>query len=302
MKTVKEPSRSSDGAVSARRVGAVTVNYNAGDDLLACVQSLLDEGVVDIQVIDNGSTDGSYQDCEQRYPNVPVTHLPNPGYGGGMNHGAAAMSNEFVFILNPDARLSPGAIDALVARMDADPRLALLGPRILESDGSEYPSGRRFPSLVDGIGHAALGLFWTRNPFTRRYKMLDWDRRSYREVDWVSGSAMFVRRSAFDQLGGFDPDYWMYLEDVDLCYRLNKAGWKTAYEPAACVVHEQGTSTSKTPQALRFVKVHQDSVLRYQRKHATGIDRFLYPLMVLGLRLRYGLAGCLRWWNGRKSA
>lgn len=272
------------------RVGAAIVNYNAGDDLIKCVESLRAQGVEDISVSDNGSSDDSLEKLAARFPDVIINHLPNPGYGGGMNGAAKHLSNEVLFIINPDAAVKPGAIKTMLERLDSDPKIGIIGPRTENPDGSLYPSVRRFPNLIDGIGHAVIGMITPNNPFTRRYRMINSDHDQFSEVDWVSGAAMFTRREAFDQINGFDDDYWMYMEDVDLCYRMHKAGWKVVYEPAASIVHEQGTATTKTARAFRFTAAHHESVLRFQRKHATGIDRKLYPLIFVGMKARLGIA------------
>ena len=111
-----------------------------------------------------------------------------------------------------------------------------------------------------------------------------------REIDWVSGALMFVRRKAFDQVGGFDDGFWIYMEDVDLCKRLWEAGWKTAYDPDAHALHAGGTGTVKSARPFKFVLAHQRSFLRYFRKHATGVDRVLYPFAVAGFGLRLPIA------------
>lgn len=272
------------------RVGAAIVNYNAGDDLTNCVASLRDQGVEDICVSDNGSTDDSLDILKQKFPDVPVNHLPNPGYGGGMNDAAKYLSNEVLFIINPDAAVRPGAIKALLARLDSDPKIAIVGPRTENEDGSLYPSARRFPSFFIGVGHAVLGMFAPNNRWSRSYKMLDWGHSSMSEVDWVSGAAMFTRRSAFDEVGGFDDNFWMYLEDTDLCFRLRKAGYKVVFDPEAVIVHVGGTATTKSARPFRFIKAHHDSVLRYYRKNARGLEAALYPVIWLGINARLGVA------------
>lgn len=272
------------------RVGAVIVNFNAGDDLTRSVASLKADGVVDVVVADNGSTDDSLATLARAFPDVPVDHLSNPGYGAGMNHGARRLDNEVLFVVNPDAAITPGCVAQLLSRFDADPTLALLGPRIVDEDGHLYPSARVFPSLALGLGHAMLGMFWRTNPFSAKYKMLDWGQSTYRDIDWVSGALMFVRRKAFDDVGGFDDGFWLYMEDVDLCKRLWEAGWKVAYDPDAHALHAGGTGTVKTARPFKFVAAHQKSFLRYFRKHASGIDRLLYPLAVVGFGLRLPIA------------
>lgn len=272
------------------RVGAAIVNYNAGDDLIACVKSLKEQGVEDVSVSDNGSSDDSLDKLAAAYPDVIINHLPNPGYGGGMNGAASHLSNEILLIINPDAALLPGAIDVMLKRMDSDPKIGIIGPRTQNPDGSLYPSVRKFPSLVDGIGHAILGPIWKGNPFTSRYRMINSDHDVFSEVDWVSGACMFTRRSVFDQINGFDDDYWMYMEDVDLCYRTHQAGYKVVYDPEAKIVHAQGTATTKTARRFIFTKAHHNSVLMYQRKHATGLDKKLYPIIFAGMKTRLGIA------------
>ena len=126
---------------------------------------------------------------------------------------------------------------------------AVAGPMLLETDGSVYPSGRTFPDLGEALGHGFVGLFWRDNPWTRRYRLVGDEQHRARNADWVSGASFLVRRDAFEAVGGFDEAYFMYVEDVDLCWRLHRAGWAVLYEPSSRVVHEQGRSTS--PRALQ---------------------------------------------------
>ncbi len=124
-------------------------------------------------------------------------------------------------------------------------------------------------------GHAFLYLVWPGNPFSRRYRMVDWDHASAREVDWVATTHVVVRRRAWDEVGGFDDGYFMYMEDVDLCWRLRRAGWRIGYEPAAGVVHEIGGSTDQTP--YRMIVAHHRSVWRYAVRTSTGWRRPCCP-------------------------
>ncbi len=288
--------------MSNGRVGAVIVNYNAGADLTTCVAGLREQGVNDIAVSDNGSQDNSLAMLAEKFPDVPVHHLPNPGYGSGMNYAARTQDNEMIFVMNPDAEVRSGAIKMLLERMDSDPKIAVIGPRIENEDGSLYPSARRFPSFKDGIGHAMFGMFRPDNPWSSRYKMLDWGHNSYRDVDWVSGAAMFCRREAFDGVNGFDDDYWLYMEDVDLCWRMRRSGWKIVYDPEAVIVHVGGTSTSKSATPFKFVKAHHRSLIRYHAKTAQGVERFLFPFVLGGMVLRLPVAWARTKLAARKKA
>jgi N-acetylglucosaminyl-diphospho-decaprenol L-rhamnosyltransferase len=152
-------------------------------------------------------------------------------------------------------------------------------------DGTLYPSVRRFPEMAVAFGHAFLGLVWPANPATRRYRMLDWDHeRPAADVDWVGGACMLVRRSAFDLIGGFDEAYFMYVEDVDLCWRLGQAGWRIGYEPSARVVHALGGSSRRVP--YRMIAEHHRSLYRFVSKSSAGARRGMLPVVAAGLGVR----------------
>ena len=162
------------------------------------------------------------------------------------------------------------------------PRAGAIGPLIRFPDGRLQLSARAFPSIGQAIGHAVFGLWRPDNRWTRAYRLTDWDHASEREVDWVSGGCLAVRRSAFDQVGGFDPAYFMFVEDVDLCARLGAAGWKVVFTPIAEVVHSVGGAVSR--RRFRMVVEHARSLDRFFcRRYATGAKRWLRPLIRLGL-------------------
>ena len=169
---------------------------------------------------------------------------------------------------------------------------AVAGPMLLETDGSVYPSGRTFPDLGDALGHGFVGLFWHDNPWTRRYRLLGDEQHRARNADWVSGAGFLVRRDAFEAVAGFDEGYFMYVEDVDLCWRLHRAGWGILYEPSARVVHEQGRSTSREP--YRMLAAHHRSILRFAARSTKGRRRLLLPLVAVALGARFVLASLER--------
>ena len=284
----------------AERVRAVVVNYNARDHLVQCVASLRAEGVTDVVVADNDSWDGSGEALTRADPDAAFLRTGgNLGYGTGANRGAAApggAGRDLLLVCNSDVTLEPGALKALAAALDADPALALVGPRIEDPDGSLYPSPRTFPRIGEALGHAFLGLVAPRNRFTRRYRMLDWDHAGEREVDWVSGSCFLARREAWDALGGFDESYFMYVEDVDLCWRAWREGWRVGFEPSARVVHVQGVSTDLAP--YRMIVEHHRSLLRFARRSTPGPRRALLPLVAAGLGARAALACAQRALSG----
>jgi N-acetylglucosaminyl-diphospho-decaprenol L-rhamnosyltransferase len=280
-------------APARRPVAAVVVNYNAASHLVPCVKSLLADGVDEVVVADNGSVDGSDRVLEAA--GLPVRFLPtgaNRGYGGGANFGLAATRADLVVVCNSDLVVKPGSIPALISAVEGDERRAIAGPRIVDPDGSLYPSARTFPALGDAMGHAFLGLVAPRNRWSARYKMLDWDHAEITDVDWVSGACFLVRRSAFEELGGFDESYFMYSEDVDLCWRAWHAGWRVTYQPAAEVVHDQGVSTDRRP--YRMIAEHHRSLMRFAWRTTPGWRRLLLPVVAFGLVARTLLAWAQR--------
>jgi N-acetylglucosaminyl-diphospho-decaprenol L-rhamnosyltransferase len=276
-------------AVSLHGVAAVVVNYNARDHLIECVRSLRAEGVADVVVVDNASVDGSGPALAEDDPRAHfVPTGANLGFGRAANRGVAETATPYVLILNPDAIVHPGAVGALAAALRADDGLAIVGPRVDNPDGTLYPSARRFPEIGVAAGHAFLGLVRPSNRYTRNYRMLDADRSRAGPVDWVSGTCMLVRRRAFDAVGGFDEAYFMYVEDVDLCWRLWRAGWRVAYEPTARVTHAVGASSELAP--YRMIAAHHRSLLRFAARSTTGARRALLPAVAAGLGVRTLLA------------
>lgn len=282
----------------AKSFGAVLVNYNAGALLTSAVKTIRAEGITQIVVVDNGSSDDSLEVMSTAFPDVVAKNLDNPGFGTANNVGVASLDTEYVALLNPDTEVHPGTFAAALQVLSDNPKVAIVGARLLNPNGTTYPSAREFPSLSEAVGHASFSLFWPNNPWSRRYKRLDCDYDISQEVDWVSGAAMFVRRSAFDAVNGFDDRYFMYFEDTDLCWRIRQAGWSIAYEPAAVVSHVQGVSTKGV--AYRMLTAHHRSAVRYNFTTARGLQRALLPLFVVGLGIRLPLAW-LNEWNKRRK-
>ena len=278
-----------DSGELAALVGAVIVNYNAKDHLLECVASLEAAGVKSIVVADNASTDGSEEAMAGKHPNtVFVQTGTNLGYGGAANRGAPAVDGEFLLVCNPDTLFDAKAPARLVEALMDRPAAGAAGPRVDTPTGDVYPSARTFPSVTDSIGHGFLGLVWRNNPWSRRYLMTDRPLDRVQEVNWISGSCMMLRRSAFDEIDGFDESFFMYAEDVDLCRRFRDAGWSTLYVPAARVVHVQGVSSSRHP--YRMIVAHHRSLFRFAALTSRDQrDRLLLPLVAVGLGTRAAL-------------
>ncbi|MGH9079192.1 MAG: glycosyltransferase family 2 protein [Acidimicrobiales bacterium] len=275
-------------------IAVVVVNYESGPALARCVERLRQHDLAELVVVDNGSRDGSLDELRRRVPGVIVVDPgANLGYGAAANRGAAATSAPALLVCNSDLEVGPESIAILARELDLRSGCGAVGPLIRDADGRPYPSARRFPSMIDAAGHAMLGLFAPDNRFTRSYHQADLAGTSgTREVDWLSGACLMLRRCAFEEVGGFDESYFMYAEDVDLCWRLARAGWKAAYAQAAEVTHLQGVSTEAHP--YRMILEHHRSLLRFAARSSVGWRKALLPLVAAGLAVRVGLAGVAR--------
>jgi N-acetylglucosaminyl-diphospho-decaprenol L-rhamnosyltransferase len=254
-------------------LAAVIVNYNAGAELRDALQSIADEmagRAWEAVVVDNASTDGSGDIVAEFAPHArALRNIVNVGFGRGVNQGVGASSAALILIMNPDCRLERGAIAALRAELDGRRQCAIAGPRVLDPDGAEQGSARGDPDML-------TGLFGRTGPLRNLLPSSSVARRnvvaSGREsapVDWVSGACMLVRRSAFDQVGGFDARYFLYWEDADLCRRLRAHGHEIRYVPAATAVHRVGHS-SKTARAASIKAFHESAYLYYATHVAPG--------------------------------
>ncbi|MDT4893661.1 MAG: N-acetylglucosaminyl-diphospho-decaprenol L-rhamnosyltransferase [Pseudonocardiales bacterium] len=275
---------------AAEPLAVVVVTYSPGEALNTFLDTLVvaTNQPLDIVLADNGSEDGSIEAAAAR-PGVRLLHTGgNLGYGRAANLGVRETTAELVVVANPDIEWEPGSLDALVAAAGRWPQGGAFGPLIHTPDGAIYPSARALPSLGRGIGHALFGWWWPSNPWTAAYRVETEPPRE-RTAGWVSGSCVLLRRDAFDEVGGFDPGYFMYFEDLDLGDRLGKGGWQNVYVPSAVVSHTGGHATSK--QAARMTAEHHRSAWRYLSGRYRGWRWLPVRLMLhAGLRARSGVA------------
>jgi N-acetylglucosaminyl-diphospho-decaprenol L-rhamnosyltransferase len=248
----------------------VTVTYSPGPHLDRFLDTLSHATTRPVTVVmaDNGSTDGAPEAAVERHPNVRL--LPtggNLGYGSAVNRAVAEFLGgqipsdpEFFIVANPDVQWGPDSIDALLEAAARWPRAGALGPLIRDPDGSVYPSARHQPSLIRGGMHAVVGPWWKSNPWTAAYRQ-ERMTPSERPVGWLSGSCLLLRRDAFDAVKGFDERYFMYMEDVDLGDRLDRAGWLNVYVPASEILHDKGHATGRDP--ARNLAAHHRSTYTF---------------------------------------
>jgi GT2 family glycosyltransferase len=276
----------------------VLINYNGGRSVLDCLRSI-DDDPREIVVVDNASTDGSDALIQRERPDVRlIRNAYNLGFAAAANQAIRATSADVVVLLNPDVIVRPGALAVLRNTVDSHPKAGVVAPLILNPDGSVQPTKRAFPSVWQAALHGLVGLFWPGNPGTRAYTLADASFSGARTVDWVAGTAMAIRRSVFDAVGGFDERFFFFVEDVDLCKRMGDAGFEVWFEPAAVIVHEWGGSWTQRP--LKFLWMHHLNLFRYVLKHRRGVWIATYPFVAVGLLLRFGLLA-LRWVITRRS-
>ena len=245
------------------RLAVAIVNYNTVDDLRECLATVRAAHATEIVLKDNGSTDGSVEMVEREFPEVRVlASRDNPGYGAASNQAIAACRAPYVLLLNSDVLLARDTLDVLADHLDANPRAAIVGPRLHNPDGTLQRSAHGFPRPM------TLRPIVRRIPGLRDRSLLTWPHASPRVVKWVKGCALAIRRSAFDAVRGFDPEFFMYFEETDLCFRLIAAGWEIHFTPATVIVHKGGTSTSqaRAEMALQFYASMRQFYHRHYRE------------------------------------
>jgi N-acetylglucosaminyl-diphospho-decaprenol L-rhamnosyltransferase len=275
----------------AAPIRVVVVTWNSGEVLPTFLGTLAaaTASPYDVVVADNASPAG---DPVVPEPAVLLRTGGNLGYGKAANLGASGFLGDWLVVANPDVAWTPGALDELLAAADRWPQAGCLGPAIRTTDDKLYPSARAFPSLGRGIGHAVFGPWWPANPWTRSYRA-EIGTPAEGTTGWLSGSLMLLRREAFEQVGGFDPKYFMYCEDMDLCRRLAEAGWQNVYVPSAVITHLGGHATQGASSAM--LKEHHKALYTYLSEHYRGPQWApLRMALGAGLFLRYLLASRVR--------
>lgn len=283
----------SGDSAATPRLGVVTVSYRSESvlpDFLASIADSSAHPVVTV-VADNLPGEGEARTLAESAGAVYLAMPTNLGYGAAMNAAVDALPRDigWVLVSNPDVVLTPGVLDSLVQVGEESPDIASIGPAVDNGDGTTYPSARAVPSLRTGIGHAMFTNLWPGNPWTRRY-LNDAETTARRDAGWLSGSCLLVRRSAFDEVDGFDTGYFMYFEDVDLGYRFGKHGYRNVYEPAVRVVHTGAHST--TGDSAGMVTAHHTSARRFLTKKYSG--PLLWPVrftLGVGLSIRSAIIG-----------
>lgn len=295
--------------LTSQKTSVIIVSFNTREILrscLTCLFSVTQNLNIEVIVVDNNSRDESAKMVEQDFPVVKLIHSGvNLGFAAANNLGFKEACGEFILLLNPDALLAPDALHKAMAHMLADPSIGMGGARLLDMAGRMQPSARRYPSLLNEM--LVLSGLAARFPQSRFFGRFDrtWDDSDQAvRVDWVPGAFALIRTSALEAVGPFDERFFLYYEEVDLCRRLNQAGWSIWYWPDVVVKHWGGES-SKTVEHVEFSSSGSQltlwrmrSALLYYRKHHGVAVTSLVALLESGwhqLRsLRAKLAGNTR--------
>lgn len=257
-------------------------SWNTLEDTRACLQSLeaaRNEANFEVIVVDNNSADGSPQMIETEFPWVRLYKMSeNLGFTGGNNFALTNRHARNAMLLNSDTIVHPGAIRRLMEYHRENPDVGMIGPKLLNPDGSIQYSCRRFPNPVAALfRNTPIGKLFPNNRFTRDYLMEDFSHNETIDVDWVSGAALFASGEVLDKIGYLDPAYFMYCEDVDWCWRCHEAGFPVRYLHDAVITHAIGRSTDKAPNRM-IGRFHRSMFRFYAKNQVPQLPFLIRPL------------------------
>lgn len=254
-------------------------------DCLAALRDYAPAVPLRVIVVDNGSRDGTVEMIRREFPEVDLVDAgANLGFAAATNAAIRRGSAPYVLALNPDTRVHPHVLERLLILMEERPEVGICGCRLQREDGSfDHAARRAFPTPLSALGHFLLiGRLDRMGPLAQ-YRAPNVERG---QVDAVNGAFMLVRRAALDEVGLFDEGFWMYMEDLDLCYRFARAGWVTWYEPSVSVTHVKA-GTSGRNRGLRLNYAFHYGMFRFYRKHyAASRPRLLNVVVYIGIGVK----------------
>jgi GT2 family glycosyltransferase len=273
-------------------ISIIIINWNTKILLVGCIYSIykyLKNINFEIIIIDNNSSDGSVDAICSHYPEVRlIANCNNVGFGRANNQAMRVARGRYFLLLNSDTLIIDDSIQGMVEWMDSEPSVGLAGCKLLYEDRSLQPSCRRFPTP----GLALIEAFWLYRLWPRRRRgelMLAacWPHNRIRDVDWVSGAVMLVRREVFDATGGFDERIFMYGEDMEWCMRIRDLGWRITFVPDRCVVHLEHKSADKKYGQGRVELCQRTLYEVYRRRHGHAATYALLLINTAGTLLRF---------------
>jgi GT2 family glycosyltransferase len=268
-------------------ISVLIVNFRAYDELTECLGAVAPHLGNDLEVIlvDHDSEPMAAGQLKVRFPWVQLVEVrQNPGFAAGVNRAFAESHGRYILLLNPDCIVGGDVFGELAQWLEHHANVAVAGGLVRESDGSVQASARRFPGLSTAFAGRSSWLTraWPRNPWSRRNLLTAGE--GQREVDWVSGACMMIRRTSFESVGGFDEGFFLYWEDADFCFRIRRQGWSVVYYPGIGVTHLTGRSSGRA-QRQSLVAFHR-SAYRYYWKNGGRLARISAPLAYVALQSR----------------
>ncbi|MCC9624249.1 glycosyltransferase family 2 protein [Thalassospira sp. MA62] len=256
-----------------QQLDVVIVNYNSYDDTLNCVSTLISQKQLvpeNIHIVDNCSPDGSGERLRQDVPvgvNVVLSQA-NKGFGAGVNIGADNGGAPYILILNPDCVPETANLHAITEHFARNPDVGLIGAELINPDGTLQYSARTFYSLFDIVlRRTILGRLFPFNLRNRSHLLMDHPRKVPFDVDWVMGTGLCVRRDVFERVGKMDEDYFLYMEDVDLCARVHDAGYRVQLLPAVRFIHDHRRQSGQAWKWTHAHSLHLASLKRFAKHH-----------------------------------
>ena len=246
------------------RLSIIIVTFDSRPCIDSCLASLLTRqpsGGAEIVVVDNGSTDGTAAHVRAAFPDVRLIESDNAGFAAGCNRGIRVTTSELILLINPDATVGPGTLDALITRLDARPDVAVIGPRIVDPDGIAELS---FGSMLTPQAECRQLLLIRGRGLPLIAGYVEHLTRAEREVDWVSGACLLVRRPDAEAAGLLDERYFLYKEDVDFCAAIRAHGRLVLFSPICEVVHHRGRSAAARP-ATAAAAYHRSHLAFYEK-------------------------------------
>jgi N-acetylglucosaminyl-diphospho-decaprenol L-rhamnosyltransferase len=265
------------------QLAVLVVSYNTKDLLLACVQSIFEsiQGIdIEVVVVDNASRDGSLAALRSAFPGVTtLSNSENRGFAAACNQAVVITTSPFLLMLNSDARLTPGAFKALWECMHKLPRCAAAGCRMVNANGKGVTNTRNFLNafnqVLDPLGRT---LRFNSRRFWRTYRPILRGGPFDCSVDWIDASCLMLRRTALDQVGLFDEQFFMYSEDEDLCFRFRAGGWCVCFSAEGCALHHGGKSAERN--RFNMLVQYYYSQMRFLLKHRSATSLFAYSVMM----------------------
>ena len=269
--------------VSKVLLSVIIVNWNGADFLKRCLTQVfqtIKSIPFEVIVVDNASTDNSVCMLKEKYPGVALLeNESNEGFARGNNQAFSQAHGEYCLMLNSDAFIHPNGVDKMIRIMQNNPSIGALGCRLENEDGTLQRSCYSFPTLLTELWAVVyLEKLFPRSTVFGKYNLTYWDCDDFREVDVVMGACLLLQKKALDQVGVLDEDYFMYSEEVDLCYRLKKSGWKVFFTPAATATHIWGGSSQKAP-ISSIIRLYRSRVLFF-RKNYSWLYAFGYKILL----------------------